>query len=118
MVPLLALPLVAGSVITLPAAAPAAAASCAEFSFTNPYLGFPTDIPTATLGVGSAGPCVGILQQELNVEINANLTVDSIFGQNTLNAVKAFQGANPACTRGVDGIAGHYTMSCLIAGNG
>jgi hypothetical protein len=46
--------LAAGSVIALPAAS-AAAASCAEFSFTNPYLGFAMEIPTATLREGSTG---------------------------------------------------------------
>jgi hypothetical protein len=117
MVPLLALPLAAGSIIALPAAS-AAAASCAEFSFTNPYLGFPMEIPTATLSDGSTGPCVTILQQDLNYMIRARLKVDGSFGPKTLAAVKTFQGKNLRCTRGADGIAGHYTMSCLIAGSG
>ncbi len=117
MVSLLALPLAAGSVIALPAAS-AAAASCAEFSFTNPYLGFPMEVPTATLSEGSTGPCVTILQQDLNYTIKAHLKVDSNFGPNTLAAVKTFQGKNLGCTRGADGIAGHYTMSCLIASSG
>jgi putative peptidoglycan binding protein len=118
MVPLLALPLAAGSVIALPAAASAAAASCAEFSFTNPYLGFPMEVPTATLSEGSTGPCVTILQQDLNFVIKAHLKVDGAFGSKTLAAVETFQGKNLGCTRGADGIAGHYTMSCLIAGSG
>jgi hypothetical protein len=117
MVSLLALPLAAGSVIALPAAS-AAAASCAEFSFTNPYLGFAMEIPTATLSEGSAGPCVTILQQDLNYKIRAGLKVDGQFGPKTLAAVETYQGRNRACTRGVDGIAGHYTMSCLIASSG
>jgi peptidoglycan hydrolase-like protein with peptidoglycan-binding domain len=118
MVPLLALPLVAGSVITLPAAAPAAAASCAEFSFTNPYLGYALRVPRATLSEGSTGPCVILLQQELNFVINAHLTVDGVFGNLTHTAVQTFQGRHAACTRGIDGIAGHYTMSCLGALSG
>jgi Putative peptidoglycan binding domain len=117
MVSLLALPLAAGSVIALPAAS-AAAASCAEFSFTNPYLGFPMEVPTATLSEGSTGPCVTILQQDLNYMIRARLKVDSAFGPKTLTAVETFQRRNLGCTRGVDGTAGHYTMSCLIAGSG
>lgn len=116
-VPLLALSLATGSVIALPAAS-AAAASCAEFSFTNPYLGFAMDIPRATLSEGSSGPCVTILQQDLNYMINARLKVDSAFGPKTLTAVKTYQRRNLGCTRGVDGTAGHYTMSCLIAGSG
>jgi peptidoglycan hydrolase-like protein with peptidoglycan-binding domain len=117
MVPLLALPLVAGSVTALPAAS-AAAASCAEFSYTNPYLGFQTDIPTASLSEGSTGPCVVMLQQDLNSEINSGLSVDGDFGPKTLAAVQSFQRQDLPCTRGVDGIAGHYTMSCLVAGSG
>lgn len=117
MVPLLALSLAAGSVIALPAAS-AAAASCAEFSFTNPYLRFPMEIPTATLSEGSTGPCVTILQQDLNFTIRAGLKEDGQFGPKTLAGVETYQGKNRACTRGVDGIAGHYTMSCLIASSG
>ncbi len=37
---------------------------------------------------------------------------------NTLAAVKTYRGKNLACTGGVDGIAGHHTMSCLVAGSG
>lgn len=114
--PLLALPLATGTVVALPAAA--SAASCATMSFTNPYIGSPMEIPAATLSDGSAGPCVVILQQDLNFTINAKLKVDGVFGPNTLAAVETYQGQNLACTRGVDGIAGHYTMSCLVAGSG
>lgn len=118
MVPLLALPLATGAVVALPAAAPASAASCAEISFTNPYLGFAMQVPAATLSQGSTGPCVVILQQDLNFVIHSGLNVDGIFGPKTLSAVETFQGRNLGCTRGVDGIAGHYTMSCLAAGSG
>jgi hypothetical protein len=118
MVPLLALPLATGAVTALPTAASAAVVSCPEYWFTNPYLGFRTEIPTATLSYGSTGPCVVILQQDLNFVIHAGLKVDGDFGPKTLAAVETFQGRNLACTRGVDGIAGHYTMSCLVAGSG
>jgi hypothetical protein len=118
MVSLLALPLAASTVIALPTAASATAASCAQYSFRNPYLGFSTVIPTATLANGSSGPCVVILQQDLNFVIRANLAVDGRFGPKTFAAVETYQGKNLACTRGVDGIAGHYTMSCLVASSG
>lgn len=115
-VPLLALPLATGAVIALPAAA--SAASCATVSFTNPYLGFADDVPAATLGEGSAGSCVVMLQQDLNFTINAKLKVDGAFGPNTLAAVKSYQARNLGCTGGADGLAGHYTMSCLVASSG
>ncbi len=116
-VPLLALPLAAGAVIALPTA-PASAASCATMSFTNPYIGYPADVPAAALSQGSAGPCVVMLQQDLNFEIGAKLQQDGIFGPATLAAVRSYQQKNLACTGGVDGIAGHYTMSCLVASSG
>jgi hypothetical protein len=112
MAPLLALPLAAGSVIALPAAS-AAAASCAQMNFTNPYWGYSWPVPTATLSDGSNGPCVVLLQQDLNFVLKEHLSQDGKFGPNTLEAVEDYQGNIPACTRGVDGIAGHYTMSCL-----
>ena len=59
-----------------------------------------------------------MLQQDLNFVDKAGLKVDGDFGPKTLAAVETFQGDNLACTRGVDGIAGHYTMSCLVAGSG
>ena len=117
-VPLLALPLATGTVIALPAATPAAAVSCAQYSFTNPYLGFATVIPKAIMSYGSTGPCVVLLQQDLNFVIKAGLKVDGKFGSNTQGAVETFQGQKPGCTGGVDGIAGKYTMSCLVAGSG
>ncbi|HEV2373214.1 MAG TPA: peptidoglycan-binding protein [Streptosporangiaceae bacterium] len=118
---LLALLLATGTAITLSTTASAAAGpapSCAQFWWTNPYLGFPTLIPTANLSYGSSGPCVKILQQDLNFVINARLRVDGQFGPKTLTAVETFQGKELACTGGVDGIAGHHTMSCLVAGSG
>lgn len=118
MVPLLALPLATGAAVALPAAAPAAAASCSEMSFTNPYLGFAMEVPVSSLSQGSTGPCVVMLQQDLNFVIHSGLKVDGDFGPKTLGAVETFQGKNLGCTRGVDGIAGHYTMSCLAAGSG
>jgi peptidoglycan hydrolase-like protein with peptidoglycan-binding domain len=90
----------------------------AEGSFTNPYLGFAMEVPAATLSQGSTGPCVVMLQQDLNFVIHSGLKVDGDFGPKTLSAVETYQGENRGCTRGVDGIAGHYTMSCLAAGSG
>ncbi len=115
-VPLLALPLAAGTAIALPTAA--SAASCAQTSFMNPYLGFAIQVPSATLSEGSTGACVVMLQQDLNFVDNAKLAVDGDFGPKTFAAVETYQRLNLACTRSVDGIAGHYTMSCLVAGSG
>lgn len=112
MIPLLVLPLAAGPAIALPAT-PAAASSCAEFTFTNPNIGFPTQIPTSSLSEGSTGPCVAMLQQDLNIVDGANLAVDGQFGPHTLGAVEVYQENNAPCTGGADGIAGPYTMSCL-----
>jgi hypothetical protein len=50
--------------------------------------------------------------------IHSGLKVDGNFGPKTLSAVETYQGGNLGCTRGVDGITGHYTMSCLAAGSG
>jgi peptidoglycan DL-endopeptidase CwlO len=116
-VPLLALPLAAGSVATL-STAPAAAASCAMKSFTNPAIGSPMPVPVNTLGEGSTGPCVTLLQEDLNFVLGAGLAQDGIFGSHTLSAVKTFQSEHQACTRGVDGLAGPYTMSCLAVMSG
>lgn len=109
--PVLALPFAVGAVTALPTAADAA--SCSTISYTNPYLGFPVPVPAAMLSSGSTGPCVVILQQELNSTINAKLSVDGIFGAKTLSAVRTYQSEDPSCTGGTDGIAGHNTMSCL-----
>jgi peptidoglycan hydrolase-like protein with peptidoglycan-binding domain len=117
-VPLLALSLATGTAIALPTAASATTASCALFSFTNPYIGSPTDVPTVTLSEWATGPCVVMLQEDLNFVIKAGLKQDGIFGPKTLAAVKTYQGMYSGCTGGVDGIAGHYTMSCLVEGSG
>jgi hypothetical protein len=118
MVPLLALPLVTGMAVALPEAASAATATCVQYAWTNPNLGFSTVIPKAEMSYGSTGPCVVILQQDLNFVDNAGLKVDGKFGTATQGAVETFQGSEPGCTGGVDGIAGKYTMSCLVAGSG
>ena len=119
MVPLLALPLVTGAAVALPGAASAATATCAQYSWTNPNLGFATLIPKAVMSYGSTGPCVVLLQQELNFADKAGLQTDGQFGSLTQKAVETFQGSEPGCTGGVDGIAGKYTMSCLdVAGSG
>ena len=83
-----------------------------------PHVGYATVIPKATMSYGSTGPCVVLLQQDLNFVIKAGLKVDGKFGSNTQGAVETFQGKKPGCTGGVDGIAGKYTMSCLVAGSG
>jgi len=67
---------------------------------------------------GSHDACVEILQQELNEAYNAGLATDGCFGRNALKRVRNFQ-EDFGCAGGVDGIAGHDTVSCLnwVAGH-
>ncbi|HEV2372099.1 MAG TPA: peptidoglycan-binding domain-containing protein [Streptosporangiaceae bacterium] len=118
MVFMLVAPFAAGAVTAFPAAASADASSCYSYSFTNPYIGYPVGVPSASLAEGSTGDCVVILQQALNGVDHANLVPDGDFGPKTLTAVENYQAQHRGCTGGVDGIAGPYTMSCLIGGTG
>ena len=61
---------------------------------------------------GSTGPSVGVLQSDLNYDINAKLTVDWQFGPLTEAAVKNFQAAKHIT---VDGIVGPQTWTALGA---
>ncbi len=70
----------------------------------NPYAE-----PTSNLKKGSKGEDVKWLQFELN-ESGAKLTVDGIFGNGTLTAVKAYQKAHGLT---VDGIVGANTRNSL-----
>lgn len=58
---------------------------------------------------GSRGKCVELLQTYLS-SLGYGLTVDGIFGPNTLNAVKSFQSSKGLT---VDGIVGINTWSAL-----
>ncbi|MDR2513854.1 MAG: peptidoglycan-binding protein [Christensenellaceae bacterium] len=64
----------------------------------------------STLKLGSRGDEVKQLQTLLNSK-GANLTVDGIFGNNTLSAVRNYQGGN---SLSVDGIVGNNTWSSLL----
>jgi len=68
-----------------------------------------------TLAQGSQGGCVSELQTELNIDDNAGLPVDGIFGPLTRQAVITFQqqlGVTPA-----DGIVGPQTKGALDVSN-
>ena len=64
-----------------------------------------------TLQKGSKGSEVKELQELLNEQISAGLTVDGIFGSKTLAAVKAYQTAKGLK---VDGIVGYNTWCALL----
>ena len=66
-----------------------------------------------TVKYGSQGDDVKTLQQYLNNN-GANLTVDGIFGDNTLSAVKDYQQKNGLS---VDGIVGNNTWGKLLGNN-
>lgn len=66
-----------------------------------------------TLQHGSQGDEVKTLQEYLNKN-GANLTVDGVFGDNTLAAVKDYQQKNGL---GVDGIVGNKTWGALLGNN-
>jgi peptidoglycan hydrolase-like protein with peptidoglycan-binding domain len=83
-------------------------------------------IPTITSNLiqGSTGTNVSQLQQQLNAlgYVGANgrpLTVDGIFGANTLAAVNAFKDANiPAWNQGANrGVVGPSTFEFMFSGN-
>ena len=60
---------------------------------------------------GDSGDAVTTLQTELNAQGYDCGEVDGIFGQNTLNAVIAFQTANGLTA---DGIVGELTWGALL----
>lgn len=68
----------------------------------------------ATLKYGSQGSDVKDLQTKLNAK-GYNLSVDGIFGKNTLSAVQDFQRKNKLA---VDGIVGPNTTTALADGGG
>jgi len=63
-----------------------------------------------TLAEGYHGGCIDQLQTELNAIEGLNLSVDGTFGQDTFNAVKAFQGKNGLKP---DGMVGPATKQAL-----
>ncbi|MEM6403770.1 MAG: peptidoglycan-binding protein [Cyanobacteria bacterium P01_D01_bin.116] len=69
-----------------------------------------TQTQNPTLKNGSQGEDVKKVQQILNVAINANLTVDGVFGSNTEKAVKQFQTNNNLSS---DGVVGPQTWAAL-----
>jgi N-acetyl-anhydromuramyl-L-alanine amidase AmpD len=83
----------------------------------NPGSGTPRTVVSTTatelpiLRITARGASVRVLQQRLNAK-GQNVTVDGIFGQQTLAAVKDFQRAEGL---GVDGIVGPVTWDALEA---
>ena len=71
----------------------------------NPYT-----IPKVTLKKGSKGVGVKWLQWELN-ESGYNLTIDGVFGDKTLDAVKSFQHKHGLV---IDGLVGKNTRAKLL----
>ena len=81
----------------------------------DPEAASPTDLGTPNLSIGSQGPTVRALQQQLNLVDPAPdplLDPDGIFGERTAEAVETFQE-----TRGLDadGIVGPITREALVA---
>ena len=72
--------------------------------------GEPYQYPTGILRSGSRGSSVSWLQAGLNICTGTGLSVDGIYGNNTVQAVKNFQ-ASQGLT--VDGIAGSQTVGRL-----
>src|SRR5262245_3829534 len=70
---------------------------------------------SASLGQGSSGPMVSVLQQLLNTKPAPDfmLTVDGLFGPVTRSAVQAFQQFRGL---GVDGVVGPLTKLALVKG--
>lgn len=76
------------------------------------YGGFVThkEFPIVRYNTKTVNSYVKILQQELNTKLNARLTVDGLFGNNTLTALKEWQKKN---NLEVDGICGPLTWHSL-----
>lgn len=69
------------------------------------------DISCPLLKFSSKGDCVKLLQNKLKVEdSNKKLSIDGLFGKETLNAVKYFQTRNKILS---DGIVGKVTWGML-----
>lgn len=100
-------PVVTPPVVQPPAATKAPAIPSADTS--NP--GAPYPIPDGILGTGSAGDAVKWVQVCLNELMDAGISVDGIYGNQTVSAVKAFQkkyGLTP------DGIVGTKTCNKML----
>lgn len=99
-------------VVTSPTAPPPAATKAPAIPSTdNSNPGAPYPIPDGILGSGSAGDAVKWVQVCLNELMDAGITVDGIYGNQTVTAVKAFQkkyGLTP------DGMVGTKTCNKML----
>ena len=82
----------------------------AEGLTDNP--GYPYPVPTTTLGSGSSGDMVRWVQKFANDVMGAGITIDGVYGTQTINAVKTFQQQNGLTA---DGIVGTDTVSTMLA---
>lgn len=76
---------------------------------SNP--GSPYPIPDEILGSGSKGDPVKWIQTCLNELLNAGITVDGIYGSQTVSAVKTFQKKNGLTA---DGVVGTNTINKML----
>ena len=77
---------------------------------SNP--GSPYPVPTGILRSGSRGDSVRWIQKFANDIMGAGISVDGIYGNQTIYAVKVFQQQNGLT---VDGIAGSQTISKMLS---
>jgi len=112
----------------LTSAVPASAqASCAGTTLLPAISGGKVRVPTTTdgsghvncvLGIGNAGEAVARLQIALDYcNHHATLKIDSIYGTNTENAVKAIEQANSLPQDGVFGQLVSGRMTWPVAGS-
>ena len=74
--------------------------------------GSPYPVPTGILRSGSSGDAVRWIQKFANDIMGAGISVDGVYGNQTIYAVKVFQQQNGLT---VDGIAGSQTISKMLS---
>ncbi|MEV4679983.1 peptidoglycan-binding domain-containing protein [Streptomyces kurssanovii] len=95
------------------AATPSCASSVAIWKSSSTYIQLPTTSGgslTCEMSQGAEGPHVRALQRALNHCYGAGLSVDTIFGPKTYNALRS---AQAEAETGVDGIYGPNTRDAL-----
>ncbi len=84
-------------------------------------LGIPKSYPGYSLTLGSSGSPVQTIQKQLNTIANSfplipKIAVDGIYGSNTKNSVKVFQGIFSLPTTGIVDYATWYKISAVYVG--
>lgn len=100
-----------GAVPTVATQTPTAIKSPVIPSADTSNPGHPYPIPTGILGSGSTGDSVKWIQTCLNELQNAGITVDGIYGSQTISAVKSFQKKNGLTA---DGVVGANTTNKML----